>query len=221
MLALLVLVIVVMPLLPLLITGDWKWWQAWVYAGVTCLGFVLSRLFVARTHPDLLAERAGAFGHDDVKAWDKWLAPMLAFGSLLPPVIAALERLWARPYALGMAVNVAGLGLLLSGYLLGTVAMAHNRFSSSLVRIQHDRGHHVVTSGPYRWVRHPGYTGSVLFNVGVPLLLDSTWAWAGVACLMVLTVIRTAWEDRTLQQELPGYAAYAQRVRNRLVPGVW
>ena len=218
---LLVLVVVVMPLLPLLITKDWQWWQAWVYAGVTSLGFVLSRVVVARRYPDLIVERAGTFGHDGVKAWDQWLAPLMAFGSLLPPVIAAIERLWAPPTALGLAANVVGLGLLVVGYLLGTVAMMHNRFFSGQVRIQHDRGHQVVSSGPYRWVRHPGYSGSLVAIAGVPLLLDSIWAWAGVACLVVITVARTSLEDRTLRQELPGYGEYAQRVAHRLVPGLW
>lgn len=218
---LLVLVVVVMPVLPVLISGDWGWWQAWAYAAVACLGFVLSRAVVARRHPDLIAERAGTFRHDDVKPWDLWLAPMMAFGSLLPPVLAAVERRWASPPALGLAANVAGLVLLVIGYLLGSLAMARNRFFSGQVRIQRDRGHQVVTGGPYRWVRHPGYAGSLLAHLGVPLLLDSTWAWLGVACLMAITVLRTSLEDRTLQQELPGYAEYAQRVHHRLVPGVW
>lgn len=218
---LLVVVVLVMPLLPLLITGDWGWWQAWGWAAASSLGFVLSRMLVARRHPDLIRDRMNTPGHAGVKAWDRLLAPAMAYGSLLPPVLAAVERRWGQPDAVGPVVNLVGLGLIMLGYAIGTMAMVHNRFFAGQVRIQHERGHHVVSSGPYRIVRHPGYSGALLATVGVPLLLDSGWAWGGVAALMVVTVVRTALEDRTLQAELPGYAAYVERVRHRLVPGIW
>jgi protein-S-isoprenylcysteine O-methyltransferase Ste14 len=176
---------------------------------------------VARRHPDLIRDRANTVGQAGVKTWDQWLAPLMAFGSLLPPVLAALERLWGQPPVYNVAVNLIGVGAIILGYLLGTVAMLHNRFFTGQVRIQRDRGHHVVSSGPYRVVRHPGYSGSLLANPGVPLLLDSVWAWAGVAVVAVITVTRTALEDRTLQAELAGYPAYARRVRYRLLPWIW
>lgn len=216
----LLLVVVLLPLLPLLITRDWSWWQAWTYAALASLGFVLSRVVVARRHPDLLRERADTFTHADVKSWDQWLAPAMAFGGLVPPVIAAVERLW-RPLEFGVPVNLTGAALILIGYLLGSVAMGHNRFFSGQVRIQTDRGHQVVSSGPYGWIRHPGYLGTLLAGLGMPLLLDSAWAWVGVAVIAVVTVVRTSLEDRTLQRELPGYADYAKRTRHRLLPGIW
>lgn len=218
---LLVLVVLVMPLLPLLITRDWGWWQAWALAAANSLGFVLSRIVVSRRYPDLIRDRAGTLGHDGVKTWDKWLAPAMAFGSLVPPVIAALEHLWTQTASAGLVTNLIGLGLIVLGYVLGTVAMLHNRFFAGQVRIQRERGHTVVSSGPYSVIRHPGYAGSLLANVGVPLLLDSLWAWAGVAALVVVTIVRTLLEDRTLQAELPGYRDYTQRVRFRLVPWIW
>lgn len=217
----LVIVVLVVPMLPLLITREWGWWQAWLYMAVGVLGFLLSRAAVALRHPDLLKERAEWSTQEGVAAWDRWLAPLMALGSSLPAVAAALERLWGDPRALGVVVNSAGFALMLSSYGLGTYAMLHNRFFSGHVRIQRERDHHVVSSGPYSWVRHPGYAGTLLYLVGVPLLLDSGWAWIPTACMVGVTVLRTSLEDRFLQAELPGYGAYARTVRYRLVPRVW
>jgi protein-S-isoprenylcysteine O-methyltransferase Ste14 len=89
------------------------------------------------------------------------------------------------------------------------------------VRIQTDRGHTVITSGPYRFVRHPGYLGLIIFTLATPLLLGSRWAFIPAVLMLVLIITRTALEDRTLQSELAGYPAYAERVRYRLLPGIW
>ena len=99
--------------------------------------------------------------------------------------------------------------------------MAANAFFSTMVRIQHDRGHAVATGGPYRFVRHPGYVGAMLFTVAVPVMLGSWWALIPAGLAVPLYVLRTVLEDRTLHEELPGYAEYAQGTRYRLLPGVW
>jgi protein-S-isoprenylcysteine O-methyltransferase Ste14 len=99
--------------------------------------------------------------------------------------------------------------------------LIENRFFSGMVRIQTDRGHHVISSGPYRWVRHPGYTGALLTYLATPIFLDSLWAFFPVLLLTMVLVIRTRLEDRTLHQKLDGYRDYASRVRYRLLPGVW
>jgi protein-S-isoprenylcysteine O-methyltransferase Ste14 len=96
-----------------------------------------------------------------------------------------------------------------------------NRFFSAVIRIQTDRGHHVVSSGPYRIVRHPGYVGGLTYWMPVSVALGSAWALIRSALFLIVTVIRTALEDRTLHRELPGYPEYAVRVRYRLIPGVW
>ena len=99
--------------------------------------------------------------------------------------------------------------------------MAANAFFSMVVRIQEDRGHAVATGGPYRYVRHPGYVGMMLSLLGTPLLLGSLWALVPAGLATCLYVVRTALEDRTLQEELEGYKDYAGQVRRRLLPGVW
>jgi protein-S-isoprenylcysteine O-methyltransferase Ste14 len=111
--------------------------------------------------------------------------------------------------------------VMIAGYSFSSWALIVNRFFSGTVRIQTERGHHVVTDGPYRIVRHPGYAGGLLGFVMIPFLLDSLWALIPTFLLTVVLVVRTALEDATLQKELPGYAEYAQRTRYRLIPGVW
>mgnify|MGYP002684581587 CR=1 FL=1 len=96
-----------------------------------------------------------------------------------------------------------------------------NRFFSGVVRIQTDRGHQVVTTGPYRFIRHPGYVGVLWTYLAMPLFLDSIWAFVPAVLTLAASILRTAWEDKTLQEELPGYKEYAQKTKYRLFPGIW
>lgn len=217
----LLIFIVGVPLLPLLISGQWGWWEAWIYAAINILGFAVSRILVGRKHPDLLQERARAFQHKDAAAWDKVLSPLLALGGAVLPLTAGLD---ARLNGLGeyeLFLTLIGLGAILAGYLLGSWALITNRYFSGMVRIQHDRDHQVVSTGPYRWVRHPGYLGVLLSYLGTPLLLGSSWAFLPAGILGVGVVIRTHLEDRTLRKKLEGYQSYTERVRSRLIPGIW
>jgi protein-S-isoprenylcysteine O-methyltransferase Ste14 len=99
--------------------------------------------------------------------------------------------------------------------------MVSNKFFSTSVRIQMERDHTVASGGPYRYVRHPGYVGYIVSGFAAPLALGSLWALIPAAITLCLLVVRTALEDRTLQDELDGYREYAARVRYRLLPGVW
>lgn len=213
--------VVVIPFLPLLISWQWNWWEAWVYALVIILGFVVSRVLAARRNPDLLAERAKMLQHEDAKSWDKLLAPLVGLGGGLIPLVVGLDALlgWSTPFS--MPVKTVSLVVILAGYALGSYALIENRFFSGVVRIQTDRGHHVITGGPYRWVRHPGYAGALLSYLATPLFLDSRWAFLPAVLLTIVLIVRTFLEDETLHEELPGYREYAERVRFRLLPGVW
>lgn len=217
----LLLFVVIVPFLPLLISRQWDWWEAWIYAIVCISGFVVSRALAARRHPDLLAERARMLHHEDAKPWDKTLAPLVGLGGVLIPLVAGLDALfgWSRGYSL--PVEIAALAAILAGYALGSYALIENAFFSGMVRIQSDRGHRVVSSGPYRWIRHPGYAGALLVYLATPLFLDSIWTFLPALFLTVVLIIRTNLEDQTLQAGLVGYPEYARRVRYRLLPWVW
>lgn len=213
--------VVIIPFLPLLISWQWEWWEAWVYAIISILGFVISRVLAARRHPDLIAERARFMQHENAKSWDRVLTFLLGVGSILVMIAAGLEARSGKALMFSQMTKTVSLIFILIGYALGSYALVVNRFFSGMVRIQVERGHHVVSSGPYRWIRHPGYAGALLTYLATPFFLDSTWAIVPTIFLIVVLVIRTNLEDKTLQAELEGYPAYAGIVRFRLLPGIW
>jgi protein-S-isoprenylcysteine O-methyltransferase Ste14 len=210
------------PLILLICGGDILWWQAWVYSLLIFTTGIGGRIWAERRHPGLMAERARSLKASDVKAWDKVLAPLLALSVSFPLVtVAGLDHRFGWSAVFPIWLNIAGILLIALGYAFAVWALAENRFFSSMVRIQTDRGHVVCDSGPYRIVRHPGYAGNLLAMPGIVLALNSSWTLIPVGIAVVVAVIRTALEDRTLQEELPGYREYTSRVRYRLVPGVY
>jgi len=217
----LVLVVVVFPLIPMIISGAWNWWEAWAYAIINILGFIISRVLAARRNPDIIAERARSMEMQDAKSWDKILSPMLAFGGLIILIVAGADKGfgWTTPFSLN--AKIVSLIVIVLGYVFGSWALIENKFFSGVVRIQTDRGHHVVTTGPYRFVRHPGYAGALWTYLAMPILLDSLWAFIPAVLLLGVLVLRTSLEDRTLQAELPGYKEFTQKTRYRLFPGIW
>jgi len=210
------------PLVLLVCGGDFGWWQAWVYALLIVAAGIGGRIWAERRHPGLLAERQNIKKMQDAKAWDRVLAPLMALSVSFPLVIVAgLDHRFGWSPEFSPWLILLGFLLVATGYAFATWALAENRFFSSLVRIQTDRGHVVCDSGPYRVVRHPGYAGNVLALPGIALVLGSLWTLVPAAAALIIAVIRTVLEDRTLQEELPGYQAYAQRVRYRLIPGIF
>jgi protein-S-isoprenylcysteine O-methyltransferase Ste14 len=217
----LLLFIIIVPFLPLLISQQWDWWEAWVYAIIAILGFAISRFLAAQRHPDLLAERARFLQHEDAKPWDKYLSPLVGLGGGLIPLVAGLDALFEGSTPFSQSVKILALVIILVGYTLASYALIVNRFFSGMVRIQSDRDHKVVSSGPYRWMRHPGYAGALLTYLATPFFLDSRWSFLPVIFITIILVIRTSLEDKVLQDELTGYRDYAKRVRYRLLPGIW
>ena len=220
-LVLMLFFIVGIPFLPLLISRRWDWWEAWAYAIIGILGFAISRAVAARRHPDLLAERARFMQHENAKPWDKLLAPLVGLGGGLIPLVAGLDALYGWSPTFSLSAKFLSLAIILVGYALGSYALIENRFFSGMVRIQAERGHRVISSGPYRWMRHPGYAGALLAYLATPVFLDSRWAFLPAVLITIILVIRTALEDLVLQDELEGYRDYARRVRYRLLPRVW
>jgi protein-S-isoprenylcysteine O-methyltransferase Ste14 len=203
------------------LAGGFDWWEGWLYVGTAVVTHTLSALFIWRRDPELLRRR-GAGPGEGTKTWDRiWLAVfgIQVIGVL---VVAALDA--RRPYPPDIPVWLVGVGvsLYVACVVLVTAAMAANTFFEKTVRIQHDRGHRVVSGGPYAVVRHPGYVGVILgFGLGAPLILRSLHALALGGALIAWLVVRTALEDGLLRRELEGYAEYAKRVRYRLFPGIW
>jgi protein-S-isoprenylcysteine O-methyltransferase Ste14 len=213
--------IVLIPLLPLLISFRWVWWEAWVYAFIYIFGFAISRILAASHHPDLLTERSRMMQHENTKPWDRILAPLVGLGGGLIPLVAGLDARLNWSFSFSLPVKIIALITILAGYTLGAYALIENRFFSGVVRIQTDRGHQVVASGPYSWLRHPGYAGALLMYMVTPLFLDSLWTFLPVFFLAIILIVRTYLEDKTLQDELEGYRNYSDQVRYRLFPGVW
>jgi protein-S-isoprenylcysteine O-methyltransferase Ste14 len=165
--------VVIIPFLPLLISWRCDWWEAWVYAIICVLNFAVSRALATRRHPDLLAERARLMKHEDAKPWDKTLVPLVGLGGGLVPLVAGLDARVGWSPAFSLPVKILSLVVILAGFALGSYALIENRFFSGMVRMQADRGQQVVSSGPYRWVRHPGYAGALWSYLATPLFLDS------------------------------------------------
>ena len=173
-------------------------------------------------HPRLLAERAKFRNAPDAKSWDKVLSPLMSVSVSFPLfVVAGLDHRFGWSPVFPAWITILGFILIVLGYTFAGWALAENRFFSSMVRIQADRGHVVCDSGPYRIIRHPGYAGNILPLPGIVLALGSVWTIIPAIIALVITVIRTVLEDRTLQDELPGYRDYVLRVRYRLIPGIF
>lgn len=199
-------------------SGRLYWSNAWILLALN-FGASVTAMAVQWRDSGLRAERS------NIKAGKSWDKPIVFFVVLLGPVAtwitAGLDARfrWSKdmsPFAVAVGVCVGVLAATLISW-----AMRSNRFFSSVVRIQKDRGHVVVSNGPYRFIRHPGYTGMSAFTLVTPLILNSRWAFVPAAVTALVWVLRTALEDRTLQTELNGYTAYARSVRYRLVPFIW
>jgi protein-S-isoprenylcysteine O-methyltransferase Ste14 len=177
-------------------------------------------VLLMRMSPETIAERAKA--GPGMKDWDKLVGGLFAVAYfVLLLLVAGLDERYGWTGALPTGAHVAGAVAFGMGYALVSWSMVSNAYFSTVVRIQEERGHAVVDTGPYGIVRHPGYVGALLQALTAPLLLGSLWAFIPAAVAAMAMLARTALEDRALRQELAGYPQYAQRVRYRLLPGVW
>lgn len=218
----LILFYLLIPIMLLACGGDFGWWQAWIYSLLIFVIGVGGRILAENRHPGLLSERQNIKKLQGVKVWDKVLAPLMALSLSFPLVIVAgLDYRFGWSPVFPLLFIVLGFLLISIGYAFAAWALIENRFFSSVVRIQVDRGHVVCDSGPYRIMRHPGYAGNILALLGIVLALSSIWTLIPVAAALIIMVIRTELEDRTLQNELNGYKEYVQKVRFKLIPGIY
>jgi protein-S-isoprenylcysteine O-methyltransferase Ste14 len=200
--------------------GTSSWRNGWIYLGMNALTQVLSALVLIPRQPDMLDERSKV--REGTKGYDRILAPAIViFGTLAVLITAGLDARFGWSGTLNGWLLGAGVTLAFLSQLFVLWAMASNPFFALTVRIQDDRGHTVINNGPYQLVRHPGYAGSLLYNLAIPLVLNSWWTYIPAILTAVLILVRTGLEDRTLLEELPEYRAFATKVRCRLLPGIW
>ncbi len=201
-------------------TLDWGW--AWMYTLVTLIGWIGLSAVLARENPELLNERGKRTkSMTGTKRWDWPILGIYAVILVVLPLVAGLDyrNMWSDPVS--PVINVVGLALLAVGIALLTWAMMVNRFFEGTVRIQQSRGQQVTTTGPYQYVRHPGYVAVILQFIATPLALGTWVAWIPAGIGIVLFIVRTALEDRTLIAELPGYAEFTKNTKARLFPKLW
>jgi protein-S-isoprenylcysteine O-methyltransferase Ste14 len=202
--------------------GTIAWVWGWLLLIVLGIFLAAHPIILIPINPDLLVEREKGLREKGVKTWDRWIAALA--GGVFPMVswiVAGLDFRFGWTEPLPLTVHLGGLLGMVLGFALFLWAMAANAFFAEGVRIQTERGHTVATGGPYRYVRHPGYSGAILAMVASPVLLGSPWSLIPAIISAALYVVRTALEDKLLKAELPGYEEYARRTRYRLVPGVW
>lgn len=199
--------------------GRLDWWPGWAALAVMAAWIAATAFIVIRIHPDLLAERLGP--RRGAKTWDVAIMSGLGLAQLARYVVAGLDARYGWTGGMPLAAQLAAMALCVAGYAVVVWATAANAYFSQIVRLQPERGQTVVSGGPYRFVRHPGYAGAIVYECALPILLASWWALGISVVTVLLLVIRTALEDRLLRAELAWYAEYAQRVRDRLWVGVW
>ena len=204
----------------MLSAGRWDWGAGWLYVFIFLSFDAATALVVIPHHPELLLERSRRT--PKVKSWDRVIMPLAAgVVPLMGWIVAGLNERWGWEPVVSPEAQLIGFLLTLAGHGLIVWAMVANPYFSLVVRLQEERGHQVAGGGPYKIIRHPGYLGAILFNLGIPLLLESWWALIPGVLAVSLYFLRTNLEDQTLQYELSGYAEYSRQTKYRLVPKIW
>ena len=197
--------------------GRIDYWQGWIYNGLNIIFLLLSYFLLPR---ELIEERLKP--KEGMKKWDKiyYIVSIPVYFAIL--IISILDggRFDWEP-RIPILVVIIGVVVYTIGQIIVLWAKKVNKFFSTVVRIQKDRGQTVCKDGPYRFVRHPGYLGGLLCNIVTPFVLSSFWGLIPAVIAVVLLFIRTYLEDKTLQRELEGYTDYTNEARYRLLPGIW
>lgn len=199
--------------------GNINYTNGWIFFG-TNIVTTLMHFFAMHHRKELAEERLKV--KEGSKSWDKILLGISAFIYLVNIIIAGLDSgrfHWSPEFAWPLIFT--GVLLTIAGQVIFLTAMRENRFFSSVVRIQEERGHIVIDTGIYKIVRHPGYVGMVMALAGIPLITGSEWSIIPTSIAIILLFIRTALEDITLKNELPGYQEYSKKTRYKLIPWVW
>lgn len=199
--------------------GSFLYWQGLVYAGIGLIMLVLNYTVFA-LDAELMKERSKP--GEGAKRWDKLILGLSFLSTIAMYVVAGFDsgrNHWSPEFH--WSIYGAGIALTIAGQLLFLVAQKQNRFFSSTVRVQTDRGHTVCDNGLYKVVRHPAYLGSLIQTIGFPLMFGSLWSIIPIGFSIILLITRTHLEDNTLKLELTGYTDYTKKTRYRLIPCLW
>lgn len=201
------------------IAGRLDWVEGWLLAGALMTYMVVGALVGITRDPELIEERGSAI--KNAQGLEKAILLFVFTLCAMIIVVAALDAGRFGWSVMPTAIKIVGWLLVIPGLALPIWVGIVNTYASAVIRVQQDRGHHVIKGGPYRYVRHPMYVGMVLLGIGIPLSLGSWWALIPGLMWSITFVLRAAQEDSILQRDLPGYADYARQVRYRLMPGIW
>ena len=205
-----------------LVAGRIDMMRAWLWAIANFLYYFGGLMVILKVNPQLLNERGSWNRKKDTKLWDKVLLQIFGtIGLYFHTVLMALDVGRFEWSILNPWFILPGMILFTGGFNLVYWAMAENTHFETTVRIQHDRNHRVITTGPYRIVRHPGYAGLIIINFGSTMILGSMYGFITAFATLIVLGIRTWLEDRTLATELQGYQEYRKKVRYRLLPFIW
>jgi protein-S-isoprenylcysteine O-methyltransferase Ste14 len=199
--------------------GTLNWPEAWLYLILYIFAVGGCLIWLKKNDPELLKERRST--RKDVKGWDKKIILAYTITLIIMLALAGLDAVRFRWSQMPLMLKVLGFLGFIPAVTLGFWAMKQNTYLAQYVRIQKERGHRVITTGPYKYVRHPMYVGVILFILCFPLALGSLYSFIPALIIVILFIIRTSLEDKTLQEELEGYQEYAKRVRYKLIPGIW
>lgn len=216
-----ILIILIPPVMLFVSAGTVHWLFAWIYIIISTLIAVFSRLVIHKKHPDFIKERSEGIKRKDVPLWDKRLLLLNLIFSFSILIVAGLDKRFGWTNIFPDYLIYASLILFITGNVFSAFATYENRYYSSVVRIQKDKGHEIITSGPYRYVRHPGYAGWILANISATLLLNSLWAMIPAVLMSLTLVKRILLEEKMLSDELKDYKIYKVKTRYRLIPGIW
>lgn len=204
------------------IVGRWDWWNGWALCCIYIIWSLGSVIFILPVNPEMLAERHLRGVKSGAKQWDIKMVTLMGAFVFVMYITCCLDVRFGWSPTMPPGLVITGLVLCVLGYdVLLLWSMIVNSFFTAIIRIQSERNHRVINSGPYRLVRHPGYLGTILCYLFTPLLLGSYWGIIPAVGAAIVLIVRTGREDNTLRAELPGYEEYAQQTRFRLVPGIW
>jgi len=201
--------------------GNLWWWEAWLLLAIWSVYFLLMFTVGRKFNPAVIEERLSSLSLFSQR-WDRLILGLYQIDTIGLYVVAGLDRgRFGWSGGIPPVLKWIAFVLLVIVYSINFWAIVSNPFASGVVRIQQERGHHTISKGPYRYVRHPMYLMTVVFAIVFPLFLESYWAYIPGVVAILLFVIRTYLEDRFLKENLPGYIEYTRQVRFRLIPGIW